>query len=448
MKMHKDYLNANGSWMSRCFMRMKAARMVGVLGLLAYSSAAHALRADYGVGVGAEYSDNISLVQTNEESDLGLSFLAGFLLEHSTSTLDADIRGGIEYIDYTNDVFSDETLGSFRADVYWRPIPGVMHWRFEDYFTQTVRTSITPETPDNRINANAFSTGPDFFIRLDPASTLEFQLRRAGYYFEDSESDSDRNLASLGWVRALRPELDVSANIVYQDASFTETDDIDFERLDYFLRAESGHGRSRLLIDLGATRIDREVEDDIDGFLGRLLLTRQVGVYTTLNLELSNQYTDSGIDLLSAGASPFGLDRSNEQVSGDIFNDRRFMANYRTGTSDRNWGVYVQLRDEDYETLDLDRESREVRLDTHLGLSASLYFNGYIMLRREDYTDLSRKNDDAELGLGLERRMTRNITARLDYIYSTRDSSDSLFDYDENRILFLVYYGNNPAAFR
>lgn len=409
----------------------------------------HAVRFDYGVGVGAEYSDNIALVEADEQDDVGLSLFGGFALEHSAAELDADVRGGIEYTDYTNDVFSDETLASLRADVEWRPIPGVMHWTIEDYFTQTLRDSIAPETPGNRIDANAFSTGPDFYLRLAPATTLETHLRRAEYYFEDTDIDSSRNMLSLAWVRALRPQLDVSANLAYEDAEFTQTDGLDFDRFDYFVRTVSRRGRSELGVDLGATRVDRETGDDIDGFLGRLMLRRQVGVNTQLDLEASSQYTDSGVDLLMAGGAPFDLDRSNEQISGDVFNDRRIEARYRTGTPDRNWTAYVQLRDEDYDTLPSDRETQTFRLDFHRNITASLFLNGYALMRREEYTDIPLRTDkDAEFSLGLERRLSRQITARLDYAYNTRDSSVAGFDYDENRVVFLIYYGSDPSTFR
>lgn len=422
---------------------------VNTVGLLIHIPVTHALQVDYGFGAGAEYSDNIALVETNERDDLGLSLLAGFSLAHSAAALDANVRGGIDYTNYVDDVFSDETLGSLRADVEWRPIPNVLHWRVEDYFTQTLRDSIAPETPANRINANAFSTGPDFFMRLGPATTIETHLRRAEYYFEDTAADSSRNMLSVGGVRAMRPDLDASANVVYEDAEFTQADGLDFERFDYFLRGDSRRGRSQLLVDLGITQIDREYLEDVDGFLGRLLVTRQVGVSTVLNLEVSSQYTDSGMDLLAAGSAPFSLDRSNEQVSGDVFNDRRIEVRYRRGTADRYWGGYLQLRDEDYEILSLDRETQGLRLDFHRNLTASLYLNGYVLLRRDEYTNVPVRTDkDAEYSLGLERQLSRAITARLDYVFNTRDSSLAGFDYDENRVLFLVYYGSNPGTFR
>lgn len=412
-------------------------------------TSAHALRVDYGAGLGAEYSDNATLVEMDQRDELGLSWLAGASLQQSSSAIDADVSVGIEYSDYRNDTFSDETFGSLRADLEWRPMPGVLHWELQNYFTQTARDAIAPETPDNRINANAFSTGPNLIARLGPTTTLESHLRRSEYYFEDTDLDSNRNMISAAWMRALRPQLDVSANVAYEEADFPDSAGLGFDRLDYFARIDSRRGRSQIVADMGATNIDRDAGDDLDGFLGRVFVRRQVGVNTQIDLEASSQYTDSGVDLLTAGGSTFALDRSNEQVSGDIFNDRRIEARYRTGTIDSNWGAFIQWRDEDYQTVARDRETQSLRLDFHRGLSASIYINGYVFMRREKYMDIPLRTDkDMEYSLGLERRMAHNITARLDYIYNTRDSSLAGFDYDENRLILMVYYGSNPGSFR
>ena len=435
--------------MKRLRQTVASSVMANTIALLLYVPVVQAIQVDYGFGAGAVSSDNIALQQDNEREDFGLSVLAGFSLQHTAARLDADLRGGIDYTDYMNDVFADQTLGSLRADVEWRPLPNILHWRVEDYFTQTRRNVLEPETPGNRVNANAFATGPDLFARIGPATTLETHLRRAEYYFEDNTADSSRNILSVGWVRALRPNLDASANVSYEDAAFTETDGLDFQRFDYFLRADSRRGRSSMRVDLGVSQIDRDSAEDVDGFLGRLLLTRQVGVTTVLNLEVSSQYTDSGTDLLMAGPAPFTLNRTNDQISTDLFNDRRIEARYRSGTSDHNWGAYIQLRNEDYETLLLDRETQALRLDFHRNLTASLYLNGYLLLRRDEYTDVPQRTDkDATYSLGLERRLSRVVTARLDYAYNTRDSSMAGLDYDENRVLLLVYYGSNPGTFR
>lgn len=418
-------------------------------GCVAHVPVSHAFRNDYAVGVEAEYSDNFTLSETNEEDEVGLSLLLAYSLEHSSSIFDANVRAFLDYANYINNVFPDETLGSLRGDLEWRPMPGMLHWRLEDYFTQTLRDAAAPETPDNRINTNAFSTGPDIFFRLAPATTLEANLRRAEYYFEDSDVDSSRNMAALGWVRALRSTFDLSANIVYEDTDFSEEVNDDFERFDYFVRADTRRGRSTFIADIGATHIDRDNQEQLDGFLGRLSLLRQIGVNSQLYVEAAGQYTDSGTDLLMAGAGPFELDRSNELVTGDIFFDRRVEARYRRGTSERNWELHLLLRNEDYEILPRDRETYSVRFNFHRALAQSTYMNGYVLLRREDYVETTQLDKDAEYSLGLERRLARNLTARLDYVFNTRDSTLVGGDYDENRVTLLIYYGRtNPRSFR
>lgn len=407
-----------------------------------------ALRADYTLGVQAEYSDNITLSETNTREEYPLSLLAGVSLEHSAAELDADVRGLLDYRNYLEDTYDNETLGSLSATAEWRPMPGALHLVVEDYFTQTAINAADPETPDNRVNANAFSIGPDLFFRLAPATTLETHLRRSEYYFEDTTADSSRNSIGLGLVRAIRPQLSLSANIAYEDAKFSDDSDGDFNKMDYFLRADIERGRTLLTVDAGVSDIDRSVEDDVDGFLGRMLLGRQIRTNARVDLEISSQYTDSGVDMLVAGSAPFVFDRTAEQVSGDIFLDNRVEARYISGTSERSWGVYLILRDEDYEVLPQDRRSYGGRVDFRRGISESTYLNGYAQYREEDYSELDQTNKDSELGLGLERRLTRLITARVDYILTSRNSDVAGLGYDENRILLLVYYGSDPNLFR
>lgn len=409
---------------------------------------AQAIRADYTLGIQAEYTDNITLTETNAQEEYPLSLLGGFLLEHSAAELDADVRGLLDYRNYLEDTYDNETLGSLSATAEWRPMPGSLHLIIEDYFTQTSIDTTAPETPDNRVNANAFSVGPDIFFNLAPATTLETHVRRSEYYFEDTASDSSRNSIGAGLVRDVRPQLSLSANIAYENAEFSEDSRSDFDKTDYFLRADIDRGRTEVTVDAGISDIDRAVAEDVDGFLGRLIVGRQIRTNARVDLEISSQYTDAGVDMLVAGTSPFDFDRTSEQVSGDIFLDNRIEARYRYGTSERNWGLYLIVRDEDYEVLPQDRQTAGLRFDIRRGISDSMYVNGYAQYRTEDYVDLNQVNKDSELGLGLERRLARRLTARLDYVFNARDSDAVGLDYDENRILFLVYYGGDPQLFR
>lgn len=419
-----------------------------MFGMLLTPMSSHALRSDYTVGIEADYSDNIGLTETNEQSDTGLAPFAGFMLEEQSTNLDAEIRTIFERVTYLDDTFDDETLGSLRGNLEWRPLPGQFHWWTEDYFTQVRRDATDPATPNNRIDTNSFSTGPDLFVRLDAASQLQLQARYSDYYFEDSTADSERMMGSVAWIRSIRPSFDLSGNLVYEDADFSESSASNFKRTDVFVRADTLQGRSNLVVDIGGTKIDRDVLEDVDGFLGRITYLRQIGVTTQFELEASTQYTDSGIDLLSAGGSAFDFTRDNQQISGDVFYNQSLEARYSTGPSEHNWSVRALLRDEDYEVLPQDRKTQGLRGDMHRNLSGPWYMNAYAAYRREKYTDLAQTNKDGEFGLGVERQLGRRFNARLDYILGTRDSNIVGGDYDENRVVFLIYYGGDPQGFR
>lgn len=411
-----------------------------------------ALRTDYTLGTQAQYSDNIRLTQNNEQNDVVLSLLGGLLVEHTAADLDADIRGLMDYRSYVEDTFGNETLGSVNGNVEWRPLPGALHLVAQDYFTQTTVNSIAPETPANRVNTNALSVGPDIFFRPSPGNTVETQLRRSEYYFGDGPTaatpDSSRNSITAGWIRAVRPQLSLSAHAAYEDAQFDEQSQSDFSRMDYFLRGLYRRGQSELVADVGLSNIDRTAGEDVDGFLGRVTLGRQIRTNARLDLDLSAQYTDAGTDLLTTGGRSFAPNRTGTQVTGDIFFDRRVEARYRSGTTDRNWVAYVIARDEDYELTALDRRTRGLRFDVRRMLADAWYFNGHVQHRTEKYLDLGQTNKDSEIGLGLERQLTRKVTARLEYAFNTRNSDVVGGDYNENRVLLLVYVGGNPNSFR
>lgn len=425
----------------------KGAWIFGLLSPMSHN--AYAVKADYMLGAQAEYTDNITLVETNTQDETTLSLLGGFLVDHSAAALDVNARGLLDYRNYLENTYDDQPLGSLNAQMEWRPRPGALHWIAQDYFTQTALNSAAPQTPDNLVNANAFSTGPDIIFRLAPATTLATHLRRSEYYFENSStSDNSRNAISAGWIRAIRPQFSLSANVAYEDAQYSEQSQNDFTRLDYFMRADTRRGRSNMVADLGMSNIDRNTGDDVSGFLGRLSLGRQIRTNTRLDLDMSGQYTDSGMDLLTAGAAPFAFNRTGGQISGDVFFDQRMEARYHSGTPGSNWDVYLIARDENYEILPQDRKTTGLRLQVHRGVSGSLYLNGYGQYRREEYPELDQTNKDTEFGLGLEQRLARRISARLDYMINARDSNTTGMDYDKNRIIFLIYYGSNPQQFR
>ena len=407
-----------------------------------------AARVDYSLGVEAEYSDNSTLASSNENDDLRQSALLGMSFQEDTSKLTADIRTLVEYSDYRDDSFPDESWFYLNGNASWAIRPSSFYWIVEDYYSQQRRNSLLPETPDNLIDTNVFSTGPDFYFRLNPANRLHLGVRGSDYRFEDTPVDSTRGLLLIAWQYAISASTELSLNAEYQDVAFDEVEDADFDRQDLFFRIETQPSRSSFQLDLGASYIDRELEEDVDGFLARMIWRNQFRQESYFQLDASSQYTDSGLDLLSSGAQNDQFDRVGEQISGDIFYDSRLEATYSFGLAASSYTIQASYREEDYEVLLQDRRSRGLRIGYEYMYSPTLTLTGQLQYRKYMNLDVDQTDRERTGGIALNYRISRNYTLRTEYNLNTQESNIPTAEYDENRILLVFFYGRDPGSYR
>lgn len=414
------------------------------------SFGALALQGDYSVGAGVEYSDNITLDSGNERNDLIWIGLVGLSVSEESSNINGAARALIEHRKYSENTFDDETLLTLRSALDWRISENRFHWRIEDYFEQQFLDRQAPETPDNRVGTNVLSTGPDFFLRLDSVNSAEMGLRYSDYYFEESEADSERKSGYLRWIHKLRRGGELSVNWGLQDVAFDENvAHTDFDRQDLFASYDKQQAHTTLGVDLGISRIDRQNNDTIDGFLGRLLWTQEFRAASLIQIDASVQYTDTGLDLLTAGQRGRELDIVGEQLSADIFHDQRVEVTYQLGTAANSLEVQAIVRDEDFETdQSLDRTSHGGRILGRRAIAPLVTGTAFADYRRTKYRDDGEVQKDSSLGLGLSYRLARQLTASLQYRFMLRSSNIDVSEYDENRLTFVVYYGSDPYSYR
>jgi hypothetical protein len=413
---------------------------------MSYSSGA--ARVDYSMGVEAEYSDNPTLAESNESDDLRQSALLGISLQENTSKVSADIRSLLEYRDYRDDSFPDESWFYLNGEATWTIRPSSFLWVVEDYYSQQEQNTLLPGTPDNLINTNVFSTGPDLYFHVNPVHQLHLGARGSDYRFENTPADNRRALLTLAWLYGYSSSTELSLNAQYQNAWFTETDDADFRRQDLFFRIDTEPSRSTLQIDLGRSYIDRETEEDVDGFLARLIWQNQFRLDSYFRLDASSQYTDSGLDLLTTGTQSTEFDRFGEQITGDIFHDQRLEGIYRFGNVRSSYDIEASYRKEDYEVLLRDRRSRGLRIVYERIYSSTVTLTGQLRYRKYLYLDVDQTDRERSASIGLNRRLTRNYTLRMEYTLNTQESNIPAAEYSENRILVVFFYGMDPGSYR
>jgi hypothetical protein len=68
--------------------------------------------------------------------------------------------------------------------------------------------------------------------------------------------------------------------------------------------------------------------------------------------------------------------------------------------------------------------------------------------RKYLYLDVDQTDRERSASIGLNRRLTRNYTLRMEYTLNTQESNIPAAEYSENRILVVFFYGMDPGSYR
>jgi hypothetical protein len=413
----------------------------------------------FGLGYVGEYSTNIMRSRSDEQQGWTHTALAGAVWRELTTDLEANVQALAEYRDYPRDTFTDESVGTVDGLLLWHISPKRLTWTVEDSYRQVQLNPALADTPDNRAAANVLSTGPDAYLRFSTVNTLQLGGRYGRVTVEDSRADNSSGLGYARWLYQSSPSTTLSLN--YEQLKVDNEDDVffpDFTRYDTFVGLHRLQAVSELTIEAGATRIEQDGREDVDGSRLRFGWLAQLTSDTAVGVTLRQEYSDTSAELLSASrfvteaptvpAEPSALAVA---VSGDVFYERSAEAFYRYTGVRYGWIASAFGRDLDFETRPDDRTERGVRLDVQQFTSADLVSSLFGSVTHTEFEQLAREDDDSEIGARFAYRQSRDVLFGFEVRHLSRDSDERAFDYDENRVLLSVLYNTNsqlPALTR
>ena len=421
--------------------------------------ATHAGEFGYGLGYIGEFSDNVRRASVSPEKEKISSVLAGVAYRENGPALDAYLLAQGQYNHYRNETFPDAPVYFADVSLTWRILPQQFSWFLIDRYGQIAANAGNPNTPDNRVNTNAFYTGPDYFVRLGQVNTLALGLRYGKTTYDEvlpgsRDLDSQRSGAVVRWLYASDKELTYSLNYETEKQKYDEDSLGRTTRHDVYVRADKRLVHSRFELDLGATRLERyplgtEIPAST-GHLARLSWTQQIASGTSAGARIASEYLDAGTALLStatsptppAGGSPAPPAASNLTV--EYFYSKRADVYY--SRSDGNFGLNAAVfyRDIDYEVQDLDRKESGGRLDLTYNPSGVLSTTVYATYLSARYLTLIPRDDqDSGVGLSFTYRLNPKLSATLDGRRSWRNSTDDRRDYTDRRLIFSLVYASN-----
>lgn len=412
---------------------------------------AHADSYAYGAGYFGEYSDNIRRAPAAPLSEWINSIIAGAAYIKDGPVVNAHLLAQAEYRNYKNNAYRDSADYYADSSLVWHIVRKRLQWYFADRYSQAIQDVTLPATPDNLVNTNVMSTGPDFFIHFGAVNSLELGLRVGSAHYSEGNLDNQRYGASARWKHASSANTNHSLN--FETETIRYDDDVLNENLrkqDAFFRLDSRQGYSVFQADLGTSRLTRARTGETSGALVRMKSIRQLTSISSIGLTLAGEYLEAGNILLatnsSAGSASVGSSAPGTAggITNDYFYTKRIDGNYHRNDDSNGLDATAYIRDIDYDFSLQDRRESGGRIEaTHI-LNNLLIVAAYGSHIRVKYLNDPREDRENEAGIRFLYRIDKRYTTTLEGRRTWRYSTDAFQEYTDNRVLVSLFYSSGP----
>lgn len=416
--------------------------------LAALPCAAESLRVDYILGASLMHSDNIVLADTAPVGETVLMPEVSFEATQSGSATTFKARGTLQYLDFLDDVFSDEARGDFAGQFNWMLLPQRLNFVVEDYLGRQPIDFAAGYNPGNEQQINVFTAGPSLFARFGQTMRGRFDLRYSDTHAEETrEFNGTRHLAAGRLFRDLGPNRWLSANIEATRVRFDLDGSADYERYDGYVGYRHESARLDLDASLGYSRIEREDgSGDASSPLARLQLDWQLTPRSLVSARASYRFADTASDLVSESdrldslviedvAAIAGL------VGPEVYRQRRYTFGYRYD-GDR-WRLDVQpfFDRVGYEDAALAGwETRGAYVDFEYRLRPQLSLTALAGFEDRTFEQDTREDEDTRFRIGLSYQFSRHLSGSVSWQRRDRDSSVQGDDYQEDLAMIGLSY--------
>ncbi|WP_368564834.1 outer membrane beta-barrel protein [Pseudoxanthomonas sp. UTMC 1351] len=427
------------------------ASVVTAATLAGVSGTASAARVDYTIDAGIEQNDNVALSTTDPIDQRYLRGGLGFTITESTSSLQANVDGRVEYRDYEDDIFRDTVDGTLAGRLNWIAIPQRLFFSVEDSLSVQPVDALAPDAPGNRQQVNVFSAGPTLLLAWSPSLHGQAELRYVNSDAEvTDEFNSQRLAAALRIIRELTPTSSVTFNVQGQRVDFD--DDIvarDYDRYDLYARYVRTLAHFELGADLGYSRIS--YRQGGSGTRSEPLIradaTWNPTASSSFTLAASSEFSDTAVDALSGidadATLPENVLTGDAVVNASPYEVRSLDLGYAYTGTRIQFSVAPFVQERDYiESDEFDQDSHGASADFSWLVRRTLRLGLYAADERRTYTSLNRDEDTLRIGATLRYSWVRHWSVGLQWERYKRDSSVVGEDVSQNIVYLNVTYGN------
>jgi putative beta-barrel porin BBP2 len=411
--------------------------------------AADAVELDYQIGMRLLHSDNISLVEDDKIDETVLSPQLSFTLTHNGPSLQASVRGDVQYLDYLDNTYDNDTRGQFDGQLDWMLIPDRLSLMAADTLSQQSVSTLSSFSPGNQQQINVFVAGPSFYARFGETTRGQLDVRYTNSYAEETAGfNNDRYNVAARLRRQLNETDQLLFNVESTKVEFDTLSELyNYRREDAYVTYRSQLSRVQLNVDAGYTRLKPEdIGEAESSSLLRASANWQITASSLLSASFRNEFADATQDLVvrigtpeapgTPGEPPVGNpDDPNLIVIPDTYKQKQLTVSYEYSGQRLRTELapyYHQLRYLRDPTFDAD--SYGVRFNGSYELRPQTFFTFVARREARDFDNLAREDRDTTLGVGLDKRFSRHWGGALEYRHRKRDSSLAGQNYVENMV--------------
>jgi hypothetical protein len=432
------------------------------LALVALPGAAMAGKLDYTLYTGIEHSNNISLSTNNPISENVLIPGVDFTYLQQGSTIQANVAGTLEYHDYLNGHFDNQTQTQIAAQANWTVLPQRLDFSVEDYAGVQPVDSLASNSPDNQQQTNVLALGPTLHMHFSDAMSGQVDLRYINSYASKvDEFNSSRGVAAGRLIRDLNPTDQLSLNVETQRVVFDQdAGGSDYVRNEAYVRYTSRLAKIDIDALVGGSQLNFDHAPTDSSPLARVSIGWRPTVRSTFSLDGAYQYADAAQDMMQApgqslpsdleagnpgpvgvGNAGSGIGSGNAAINSEVYLEKSLGASYAYANERLTITISPLFRKLHYlNDPTFDQTGRGGGISVGYRLQPTLTLTAFADGERLTYQSLDRRDKTIRFGLDLSRQWTSHWSWHASVSRQRRDSNATEQSYRETQVFFSVVY--------
>lgn len=418
------------------------------LALAATSGMASAAQLDYTLYSGIEHSNNINLSTSNPISENVLTPGVSFNFVQQSSTLQVNAVGNLEYEDYLDNHFDNQTLGQLSAQANWTVVPQRLDLVVQDYAGVEPVDQLASNAPDNQQQTNVLVLGPTLHFRLGDTFRGQAELRYIdSYASKTTEFNSSRGQAAFRVFKDLSVTDQLSANIETQRVDFSDsTSSPNYDRSEVFGRYVSKLAKFDADVVVGWSQLSFDRAGTDSSPMARLSLGWRPTLRSSLVLDGAYQYADAAEGLMvppgqQLAPTPDRIASGSAVTDSQVYLERRLGLTYSFRAERMSFSVAPLYDKLDYfndPTFNQTGKGGSISIDYRL--RPTLTLSGFGTIQRLTYQSLDRLDKTYRYGLDLSEQWTPHWSWHVALTRQLRHSDAIAQSYNENEIYFGVVF--------